>query len=262
MKVLVLGCGPAGLIAAHAAATAQCDVLIYSKARKSHMNGAQYLHRPIPMANNKPPFKISYQLSGSVEGYRDKVYGERSGVKVSPESLVGESWAWDIREAYDWLWNTYGEYVQDFDAYPESVASLLRSAEPDLVISTVPAPLLCHAGHAFTSTTIWSSDMKMGHISDNTVLCNGEPYFGWYRTSLIQGWANTEWPQDTKPPIPQHRLWEVTKPIDTTCTCFPEIIRMGRYGRWAKGVLSHQAWEETWSAIERKQEELHGATSS
>jgi len=36
----------------------------------------------------------------------------------------------------------------------------------------------------------------------------------------------------------------VEKPIRTSCRCFPDVHRMGRYGKWKKGVLSHEAWEE------------------
>ena len=48
MNVAVLGCGPAGLIAAWAAEQAGADVQIYSKKVQSIIPGSQYLHGPIP----------------------------------------------------------------------------------------------------------------------------------------------------------------------------------------------------------------------
>lgn len=247
LNVLVLGCGPAGLMAAHAAAQFECNVKILSKPRKSFMNGAQYLHRPIPMATRSPAFQISYDLWGTAEGYREKVYGADSRVEVSPTTLSQQHDAWDIREAYDWLWDTYGSYVQGWEAdSPEWVDTLLGSLKPDLTISTIPAHLLCKGGHAFSSTTIWSTDKAMGiGDGDNKVVCNGDKGFGWYRSSRIHGWENTEWPQDRKPPINSERLWEVTKPVGTTCDCFPGVVREGRYGSWRKGVLSHEAYYNT-----------------
>lgn len=260
MKVLILGCGPAGLIAAHAASWFGHDVLILSKPRKSYMNGAQYLHSPIVGASPQESFQISYQLSGTTDGYRDKVYGEGSHVEVSPQSLVGVHSAWDIRATYDWLWGTYGDYVEEFDVHPSALAAKMVMLRPDLVISSVPAKLLCNEGHAFSSKFVWSSDRCMAAIKDNTVLCNGEKSFGWYRASRIQGFENTEWPDDRKPPLPQHRLWHVEKPIATTCDCFPSVVRVGRYGKWTKGVLSHEAWEDTIDAL-HKLEDNRGTTS-
>src|SRR3546814_7896241 len=64
VKVLILGCGPAGLIAAHAAKRMDADFIVMSKARKSFMNGAQYLHAPIPGVSLAEPFLINYQISG------------------------------------------------------------------------------------------------------------------------------------------------------------------------------------------------------
>jgi hypothetical protein len=255
MKVLILGCGPAGLIAAHAAAIKGCDIAILSKRRKSFMNGAQYLHAPIPMASKKPSFKINYELSGPVAGYRAKVYGLGSTVQVSPASLVGRHDAWDIREAYDFLWLAYRDYVRDFELDPVSVAVMLSKFKPDVTISTIPAPLLCAASHEFDSTKVWATDRKMALINDNTVLCQGEPMYRWYRTSRIQGFENTEWPHDSKPVVGDRRLWEVVKPLSSNCTCFPNVTRMGRYGKWTKGVLSHEVWDETNTLIQKVQDE-------
>src|SRR5678809_864059 len=61
VRVLILGCGPSGLIAAHAAYNRGADFIVVSKARKSFMNGAQYLHAPIPGVSIKEPFLINYE---------------------------------------------------------------------------------------------------------------------------------------------------------------------------------------------------------
>lgn len=255
MKVLILGCGPAGLMAAHAAAKFGANFAVYSKRRKSFMNGAQYLHAPIPGMSVSPSFTIRYQLSGDADVYRDKVYGDRK-VEVSPESLVGNHDAWDIRETYDRLWDAYSDSVFDEDITPERLHYLMRGWKPDLVISTIPAKILCHnSQHKFESEEIWSTDKSQIYLRENTVLCNGAKEFSWYRVSKIQGHENTEWPGSYRgyhgriPGGAEGRLWRVVKPISTTCSCFPMVHRMGRYGKWTKGVLSHHAWEESCKLI-------------
>lgn len=250
MKVLILGCGPAGMMAAHAASGVGADFIVMSKRRKSWMEGAQYLHKPIPGVSTSPAFRISYQLSGDADGYREKVYGKDSGVEVSPESLVGIHNAWDIREAYDRLWGMYNSAVQDMDIDHQILKSLITTWNPDVTISTIPAQVLCRdASHEFEFSEIWSTNELECALSDDTVLCNGNPRFKWYRASKIQGHTNTEWPYDQYPSKYNGRIWRVTKPISTTCNCFPHVHRMGRYGKWTKGVLSHHAWEEAYDLL-------------
>lgn len=245
MKVLILGCGPAGLIAAHAAYSRGVDFVVVSKARKSFMNGAQYLHAPIPGVSLADPFLINYEISGSVAGYRDKVYGPNAKVEVSPETLVGRHLAWDIREAYDALWTMYGPDVQDVTVSPKILSKLIAEWNPDAVISTIPARILCYnSRHKFESEQVWATNELECSLSDNTVLCNGEPGFDWYRASKIQGFTNTEWPHDKYPLSYNGQIWRVEKPLRTDCRCFPDVHRLGRYGKWTKGVLSHEAWEE------------------
>lgn len=240
----MLGCGPAGLVAAHAAAMLENDVLILSKARKSRMAGAQYLHEPIPGTPWTESFRVEYTMIGSAEAYRRKVYGDAWDGTVSPEDMTAMHDAWDIRTTYDWLWDTYGEYVQDWHASPAALSAAIEMFVPDLVVSSVPAPLLCSEGHSFGSTKIWATDTALSQDkTDNRVICNGERNPSWYRSSRIQGWEGTEWPgRIQKPPVVP--MWEVTKPTRTNCDCFPAVLRVGRYGKWTKGVLSHEAWRE------------------
>lgn len=259
MRVAILGAGPAGLFAAHAAVQHGHDVHIWSKGdadgtgatpRKSHMRGAQYLHRPIPGLSGEP-FMLDYRLEGDIAGYKAKVYGDMSDVHVSPESLVGEAEAWDIREAYDKAWELYGSSVMPLDLAVPEAGEVLEAmiAEYDLVISTVPAKLLCYDfTHEFLSTKIWSTDYvkPIGAFErprvDNLVVCSGLVDDWWYRQSRIQGWENTEFPENRKP---NGKVWGVIKPVRTTCDCYPEITRMGRYGEWKKGVLSHESYYDT-----------------
>lgn len=263
MKVAVLGCGPSGLFAAHAAYDLGHEVQIFSKKRKSFMRGAQYLHRPIEGLTNSP-FKIDYRITGPIDGYRDKVYGETAEVQVSPETLVGIHDAWDIREAYDYAWDLYEDLIVDsgdIDLY--KLADILDHGF-DEVISTIPRSLLCDRhgfDHIFNAQSVWSTDYvkDIGEFAyepkpDNLVVCSGNPEDWWYRQSRIHGWENTEFPYHAKPNDRKleeegvQSVWEVMKPISHNCTCldgFVHVTPMGRYGAWEKGVLADSVYYDT-----------------
>lgn len=251
MNVSILGCGPSGMFATHAAVQAGANVVIYSKPRKSLMRGAQYLHRPIPGLSGDS-FTIDYRLAGDLDGYREKVYGLSLDVTVSPEILLGHHEAWDIREAYDAAWRLYSGMILPWDAMEERDREALGSIQQasDIMISTIPAYLLCEKDeHIFDSEIVWATDIvKPTNIpggEDNVVICSGDSRDWWYRVSRIQGWENTEYPENKKPKSGNWKVWEVEKPIAATCSCHPSIIRQGRYGKWEKGVLSDAAYYET-----------------
>lgn len=257
--IAILGCGPAGLIAAHAATVTGHDVMIYSKKRKSEMFGAQYLHAPIPGMTDLPPVEVDYQWNGTYEQYRRKVYGtmdvERmTGVKVSPETFGGQHLAWDIRRTYDNLWAEYSDKVQDIEEI--SGRWVNECVESDLfgkVISTIPAPAICWPQdkvHFFNSQDIWALGdapergvfIPEGYRAPaNTIVCNGEPIPTWYRSARVFGYSTVEWPGRTRPPLPN--VAGVKKPLNTNCDCHPEVVRLGRFGQWQKGVLVNHVWD-------------------
>lgn len=259
-KALILGCGPAGLMAAHAAAMRDHDVVILSKKRKSEMFGCQYLHRPIPLVTQGEPVNVEYRLQGSPDEYRRKVYGDQR-VQTSPETLDADHPAWDIRDAYDQLWKMYGQYVIDIDlagGNMEHTTTHTLLEQADVTYSTIPAPLLCKRldDHQFLAEKVWAigDAPERGVFSpvttdENSVLCNGEPSPSWYRVSNVFGYNTVEWPGGRKPPV--ENVAEVVKPVRTNCDCRPNINRLGRYGKWQKGVLSHEAFYEVYDGLEK-----------
>jgi hypothetical protein len=260
MKALILGCGPAGLMAAHAAAMADYEVVILSKKRKSELFGCQYLHAPIPLATAGDPVDVAYVLEGSIKDYRNKVYPNRNGVAVSPDTLETNHLAWDIRQTYDALWGMYGDYVIDVDFRNgfldmAEMNGLLDKA--DVAYSTVPAPLLCKRteDHGFDAEVVYGigDAPERGVFApfkapENTILCNGESSPSWYRASNVFGYNTVEWPGGRKPPI--EGVSEIVKPLKTNCDCRPNIKRLGRYGLWQKGVLSHEAFTQVRHELE------------
>lgn len=256
-KAVVLGCGPAGLMAAHALKVAGIeDFLIYSKPRKSDMFGAQYLHAPIPGATVSAPVTVRYRLQGSADDYRRKVYGEGWTGSVSPEDLEEDHDAWDIRTTYDELWSMYHERIVGCEIDPDRVASLVMSN--DVVVSSIPARALCVMPgiHTFVSQKIQAMGdaPERGQTTpyskvapNNTVLCNGNPEPSWYRVSRLFGYSTVEW--SARVQVPLSGVAVVEKPLYTNCGCFPSVLRVGRYGRWEKGVLSHHAFNDVLGAM-------------
>lgn len=271
MRIAVLGSGPAGLMSAAAALEATGDLtggslVILSNNGKSSLYGAQYLHAPIPTyTETRWPAAsrvVRYTLVGAVDEYKRKVYGPMWDGTVSPEDLDEAHNAWDIRQTYDALWDDFKDHVERIHMDPAGLRMLLDGhtgfGKLDLVINTIPRPMLCREGHQFQSTSIWAAgeahDRGIGlnrfKCPDFTVICNGEESPSWYRLSNIYGHKTVEWPEHTRPPIPS--IAAVAKPLKTNCDCWPEVLHVGRYGKWTKGVLTHHAYQEVLEHVKAK----------
>lgn len=255
MRIAILGCGPAGLLAAHAAQMLDVEFDIFSKKGKSDMFGAQYLHEPIPGISLPEPELINYHLMGTHSDYKAKVYGAKRVHMVSPDQFLGEHYAWDIRACYDILWTYYGKHVQQFIADPSTPYDELE-LKYDIVINSMPRALLCQnpLGHRFELQKVWAAGEapEMGQflsdfqVSYNTIICNGRAVPSWYRAANIMHVKTIEWPvtdgrNHGKPPV--RGVAQVSKPISTNCDCWPNIRHIGRYGEWRKGVLVHHAYQ-------------------
>lgn len=258
--VAILGCGPAGIFAAHAATISGYNVAIFSKKRRSEMFGAQYMHMPLP-GLRMDSRTISYKLVGTVDGYRRRVYGdvERVKIEVSPEALAGTYRAWDIRAAY---YQLYSQYESDIVHTGEIDGAFIVSATRrgmgkhfTAVVNTIPMPQMCikQSRHSFYSQDVWAIGDAPERgvecpvtVAPDSVVCNGSEYVGapeWYRASNIFGYKTVEWPYYQRPSIANGiRPAMVRKPILTNCDCHAGVIRVGRYGKWTKGELSHHAF--------------------
>lgn len=253
-KALILGCGPSGLLAAHAATLANWEPIVVSSKRPSPLFGCQYLHREIPELTTDGGRDVQYLLFGTVEEYADKVYGpdRHPSLKVSPESLVGTHKAWDIRLAYRKLWNRYEEGIVDERLQADDIESMMSWYRPDVFINTIPLPLLCaNPDHDFQSVKCWAigDAPELGqyapHVTPEfTVACDSSSDVGYYRASNVFGYSTIEWPGwRSKPPV--QGVVDFLKPLSTSCDCWPRVTRMGRMGMWRKGVLAHEAFFDT-----------------
>lgn len=259
-QIFVLGAGPAGLLAAEAAHERGYEVQVVSKPgpagkpAKSQLYGCQYLHAPVPRTL---PFagharKVDYMLVGSSDGYRDKVYGRDYIGPVSPDEFgpMQNHEAWDIRRVYDELWLRWSPSIMPVRITPQKVEEML-GYKVKHVLSTIPATMLCtDEEHKFPAAQIWAFGESPNRISPIsikpfTVVCNGEPGQAWYRAANVFGYTTVEWPASRKPPI--DGVVPVFKPLRTDCDCWlkdSRFKRLGRFGKWQKGVLVHEAYEE------------------
>jgi hypothetical protein len=257
MKVCVLGCGPAGLLAAHAIKLAGHEPVIHSHLVKSKMFGAMYLHRSIPrITGSSPDFLIRVLKVGTREGYALNVYGDENAAVSWDRFEPGIARGWDLTTAYDNLWDLYRSKIMKADVGSRSIA--LYQDLYKVVFSTLPAKAMCvDPNHEFKFERIkvyHGLNPIPGAIDDNVMYYNGlQPWNGWYRFSQIRGYQAWEFRADGRPirqSIKGYQLNDGIKPISSDCNCHPEIKRLGRFGRWDKGVLTHNAFEEVERALQ------------
>jgi len=262
IKVMIFGVGPSGLAAAQAVLRAGGNVTMVANTKEpSKLYGCQYLHAPIPGYEDVPTASVSYSLAGTPEEYRRKVYGHLWDGKVSPEDFIGEHVAWDIRETYSRLW---GKIIQNKRRWgsvkfvnanisPSWIVNpFLDPRQFDAIISTIPAKHICHkpGQHEFNSHIVFASgSTSPGMTRNNSIICDGTDKQMWYRHATVFGYSTTEW---TDPPNADTAT--VEKPLDTNCNCFPDIVRMGRYGAWKKGVLVHDVYNQTIALMNKLEE--------
>ncbi len=238
-SVAILGCGPSGLLAAHAAVIMGLDPHVYSIRSKSVTPGAMYIHEPITdITPIKPDGEVNFIKTGTAHGYALKVYGRRDAPTSWEQFPQGKYQAWSMGAAYDRLWATYEGAIRHRELNSDAVADLRRSY--GTVISTIPAPALClcPAEHSFASQKVYISDSPYRELDEGDILYNGDETDHWYRSSLIFGHGATESTQRMP------GSFEGRKPLSTDCDCWPEVDRVGRFGSWRKGVLVHHAFRQ------------------
>lgn len=244
--VAILGCGPAGLLAAHAAYEAGESVTIYSKKKPSPIGGAQFLHRAIPgLTSDNPDGLVNFLHVGDPAVYAEKVYGDPKAETSWGSYADGHHEIWNMHQAYQKLWRRYEHLIIEWEVTPEFVKGLLDSF--DIVMSAIPLRGICVRQHSFESQRVYiSSKASFPGSVENLIIYNGSPKTPWYRSSLIFGHGGTEW---TVLP-PEREFTKIHKPLRTDCTCWSGLYRLGRYGAWKKNLLTHHAYESAMFALE------------
>jgi hypothetical protein len=254
--VVILGCGPAGLLAAYAVEQAGGQPVILSRRVKSELPGAQYLHEPIPGLVQEPEGLIRTAKLGTSAVYAEKVYGD-ANASVSWDLQPAAREAWDLRRVYDELWARYGDSVVDRNVVPRDILHLELTYP--LVISSIPAYCLCKyhtlaSPHSFEASAV--DVVLYSAAAENTVLYDGRPNSMMTRTASIFGHGTTEFSRhysgkEIEYAVFPDEQWsrsirmeavKAVKVIGNNCDCHPRIVRVGRFGRWDKSYLSHSAY--------------------
>lgn len=250
LKFGILGSGPSGLLAAHAVALAGFRPTILSIKQPSRQYGAQWLHAPIPgVTPQAPEGEVTYHLEGTADGYAKKVYGVPSlRSSFGQFEYDGEAQeVWDLRSAYKRLWTMYENDIYNAMIDSTVLNGLMKEDLCDYWISTLPLKSICGAVglHGFLSQPVWVSPRASeGRPEENYVVYNGFDDGSWYRTSRVFGHGSTEYPFKMGRSIPKATgLWCVEKPLATECNCFPDVVKLGRFGQWKKGVLTHHVFQ-------------------
>lgn len=250
-KVVVLGCGPSGLLAAHAAVHSGYDVTIYSSKERSKIGGAQYLHKPIPgLTPEDPDGEVTYIYKGTKAGYASKVYGDYAA-PVSWGKFRGVLNVWNLRAVYDELWNSYEHLIENRVLLPNEVCTIRQPGT--LVLSTIPLAAICLRAdlHSFNGQRVLIG-YKQFKPENNYIIYNGSPGELWYRHSHLFGWRSMEYPESPAVLLQTELvkgLTTVNKPISSNCNCLPTVVKLGRYGSWKKNALTHDAYFGAVSAM-------------
>lgn len=275
-RVLILGCGPAALIAAHTlemngVGPNSFDIISISD-KQSEIKGAQFLHRPVfdleyPETSVDPDGTISILKLGDGGGYADKVYGDTGmGTSFDRIGMTGingriEIDAWSLEKAYDRLWMVYRPSVNVREVTPDVFSELMDSGEYSHVISSIPPSAYCdNPIHSFPSTKIILGEPIDPLPIENAIVYSGRKIDPWYRMSSIFGFDGVEiglsGKDNKEQALEQHaRLCWTSKintesiygykPMGTSCNCGfghpkTKLLRIGRFGTWDRRVLLHQ----------------------
>jgi hypothetical protein len=247
-KAIILGCGPAAMLAANQLWRdfnyAIEDIEFMSLfVDPSPIGGAQYLHEPMVQMGTPPDATIEFIKVGNPEDYAEKVYGSPH-VPTSWGEYGRRQVAWKLQTTYTDLFSKFRHMITGgWQATATSVQQLLEERlEPGvLFLSSVPADCLCKRPdlHNFPRAYITIRKEQPDFLPmDNVVVYNGRPDDEWYRACKLFGQCWTEFGAN-EIVLREGKDEFITgqKPMGTSCDCYPEIHRIGRFGTWDRKVL-------------------------
>jgi hypothetical protein len=257
-RVTILGAGPSGMMAAHAAGQLgfEIDIIDRDPDRDRKSNGIFFLHDDCELGLKSTtleqrligPVKSTEQIT---QAYGKKVYGS-DVAKLSVMNAIYDSavLAYNAGEAMELLWDFYGSRLQI-----KTIQGIDDIKEFDgLVISTIPAPVLFpELNFNFVDTTIEYWDAE----SLNVCFYNINEHTPWYRYSSLFGQTVVEFGKDMFIPKSSTTFAEsrqrkytqvtkVTKVIDgDPLPNIKNLFCVGRFGAWDKTQLTHTVYNKT-----------------
>lgn len=255
MRIAILGSGPSGLFAAHAAVQSGIDdLVIFDRqpdiARKT--SGVFYIHDSCDLLLER--HIINQGVLGAVgqsentiaEKYGRKVYGKPIAKVSIIDALNRKSiYGYNSKQAMDRLWDLYKDNIEirSFENYDE-VHNLLREGF-DKVISTIPAPSL-FPKLTFNFEKAW---MRVGTapLSESFIFYSISSVHKWYRASALFGAFVQEFPERIpKKEKEGYQIFDITKVINgDRLPQHPDILFAGRFGAWDKTQLTHTVYFKT-----------------
>lgn len=239
--ITILGCGPAGLLAAHAVEQAGLEPVIFSKKVKSEIPGSQYFHEPVPgVTDVYPENTVQYIRMGTAEGYAKKVYGDPAR-PCGWEHYMNMYPSWHVPKAYDRLWDRFESRVKDITITEEDLEALVAPDNP--IITTLPAWTIClkrDEGHVFEGPPYWIKPLPVPPLDAgrDIFIYNGLEQDFWYRWSIIGDRCAVE------STTPMEGAIQGIKAVTTNCDCWPTVTRAGRWAQWKHGVLLNHAYRD------------------
>lgn len=249
MRVVVVGCGPAGLAAAHAAVGLGANVEVVAPKVKTPQEGPLLVQRPIPGINTDHPDGTIHQrvVGGSILDYRYKLYGDIN-IGINGDILAPQYHAWDHRATYDRLWKMHKNLIRDATLTRLGLFHMQYDKSIDLVVSTANAMRLCFVPyqHQFRSAQVAVTPKAIyPGQPDDTIIFNAREGEPWVRSSRIFGVEVTEWLLDEHPE--DARI--ISKPISSNCNCYPKLLRTGRFGAWRNETWVDTAYWDVYNMI-------------
>jgi hypothetical protein len=263
MKIIVIGCGPAGLAAAHAAVGLRADVEIIAPKVMTPQEGPLLIQRPIPGINTDQPHGTIHQIviGGSILDYRMKLYGDIN-IGINGNILKPYYHAWRHKETYEKLWAEHSHRITDRKLTAREMRSIHHDA--DLVVSTASRRNMCTMQHNFLYKEVAvTPEYSYPQQTDNTIIFNAfkgvtftekfpSALHGidsrWVRSSRVFGVPVTEWHVGSTHGMPSGARI-IKKPIGTDCDCYPNILWTGRFGAWRNETWIDTAYWDTYNAI-------------
>jgi hypothetical protein len=247
--VAILGCGPSGLLAAWAANLAKRPFAIFSKVKKSPLGGAQFLKAMVPgLTEEKSGVVTTYRMIGDPRKYYEKAYGDGSSFLTNWWHEVNEQLSWNLSWHYDQLWWMFADGINEAEINHQWVED--HKDDFSLVVSTVPRRCICApmAPHKFPATNIYIKQEAINpNLPDGEIWYDGTDDVSWYRQSRVFGQGGTEWGSLVKPPY--EGIINGFKPVRTDCDCWPDVLKVGRYGAWDKSEHLHEVFREVYQAL-------------
>jgi hypothetical protein len=249
MKICIIGCGPSGLLAAHACSQKGHKLTIVSDViKQSQMGGAMYLHKAIPgLTGAEPDAQLWISKRGLSTGYAKKVYGDEDHPVSWDQFVSGAHNIWYMDSAYNELWRRFGRFIKQLAVTEHTMDEIIRHF--DLVIATMPKPTVCYNDdHTFDSVPVWIKQKSLtGAGYPNVMIYSGLEKDPWYRKSTIHNIVSIEY---------AHRPTSGSyiagmKPTRNNCDCWRRVMWAGRWGQWEKGVLIHHVYKQVSHALQQ-----------